>query len=94
MAVLLSDLGLVLSDFDTDLDYAYTGLAVSNPSSSDTDLFVNDHFPESIGSGVEYDTLQMGTLVPEPATLIVLLIGLVMSGFSKRSLFARRPRSA
>ena len=81
MAVLLSDLGLVLSDFDTDLDYAYTGLAVSNPSSSDTDLFVNDHFPESIGSGVEYDTLQMGTLIPEPATLLLLIVsGLVAMG--------------
>lgn len=32
--------------------------------------------------------------VPEPATLIVLLIGLALSGFSKRSLFARRPKSA
>ena len=75
VAVLLSDLGLVLSDFDMALDYAYAGLAVSNPSSPDSDLFVNDHFAEAIGSGVEYDTLRMGTLIPEPATVVLLLLG-------------------
>jgi PEP-CTERM motif-containing protein len=75
VAVKLSDLGLVLSDFDTDLDYAYTGVAVSNPSSSNTDLFANDHFPVTIGSGVEYDTLRMGTSVPEPASLALLSLG-------------------
>jgi hypothetical protein len=75
VAVKLSDLGLVLSDFDTDLDYAYTGVAVSNPSSPDTNLFANDHFPVTIGSGVEYDTLRMGASTPEPASLTLLIVG-------------------
>ena len=75
VAVSLGDLGLTLSDFDTAVDYAYIGLAVSDPSSPDTDLFVNDHFPQAIGSGVEYDTLKMGTFVPEPATLGLILLG-------------------
>ena len=71
VAVLLSDLGLTRSDFDVALDYAYTGIAISNPS-ADSDLFANDHFPELIGSGVEYDTIQMGTLIPEPATIFIM----------------------
>ncbi len=75
VAVLLSDLGLTLSDFDTAVDYAYTGVAVSNPSDPGTDLFANDHYSETIGSGVEYDTLLMGTTVPEPATISLLTIG-------------------
>ncbi len=75
VAVKLSGYGLTLADFDTDVDYAYIGVAVSNPSGADTDLFANDHFPDAKGSGQEYDTMRMGTLVPEPATMSLLALG-------------------
>lgn len=77
VAVLLSVLGLELSDFDTAVDYAYIGAAVSNPSNPGTDLFVNDHYSEDIGYGVEYDTLLMDTAVPEPATMSLLGLGAI-----------------
>ena len=77
VAVKLSDLGLVLSDFDTPSDYAYAGVAVSNPSSPDTDLFANDHFSETKGFGQEYDTIRLGTNIPEPSTAVLGALGLL-----------------
>jgi len=69
-AVLLSDYGLTLADFSNPLEYAYAGVAVSNPSSPISDLFANDEFSEAFGSGVEYDTILMGTAIPEPSTFL------------------------
>ena len=57
------------------MDYFYLGIAESNPSST-TALFANDEFTETIGSGVEYDTLALaGPAIPEPATLGLLVLG-------------------
>ncbi|MCP4375791.1 MAG: hypothetical protein GY794_06410 [bacterium] len=83
VAVQLSDLGLTLADFSTDVDYAYAGVAVSNPSGPETDLFANDHYSENIGSGVEYDTV----MLPEPFTLIIMAGGIPV-------LMRRRRKSA
>ncbi len=81
VAVPLSALGLVLSDFSIPLDYAYLGVAVSNPSSPGSDLFVNDHYTAAIGSGVEYDTLQ---IVPVPAAVWLLFSALGLLGCMAR----------
>lgn len=73
-AVLLSDLGLTISDFNN-LDYAYAGVAVSNPSSPNTDLFANDFYTNAQGFGVEYDTIRLGTsaaAIPEPSSFALL----------------------
>ncbi|MDP6543871.1 MAG: PEP-CTERM sorting domain-containing protein [Phycisphaerae bacterium] len=78
VAVKLSDLGLTMADFETAIDYAYAGVAVSNPSDPNTDLFANDHYPDAMGSGQEYDTVLLGVSgppIPEPATLSLLVIG-------------------
>ncbi len=91
VAVLLSDLGLSKSDFvDHALDWAYLGVAVSNPSSPATDLFANDHFAEAQGFGQEYDTIRMGTVVPIPAAVWLFGSGLLgLFGFSRRKKPAR-----
>ena len=81
-AILLSDFGLTRADFNSPLLYAYAGVAVSNPSSPGTDLFANDEFSESFGSGVEYDTLQLGTSIPEPSSALVL--GILVAAISIR----------
>ncbi len=62
VAVKLDVFKLEASDFDN-LEWAYLGTANSNPSSMDN-VFANDAFASAIGSGVEYDTLQV---VPIPA---------------------------
>jgi hypothetical protein len=79
VAVKLSDLGLTMNDFTTEVDYAYAGVAVSNPSDPNTDLFANDHYPYAMGSGQEYDTVLFdgGALIPEPATLSLLALSAV-----------------
>jgi len=83
IAVKLSEIdGYTAADFAAtsdgtlgNLDYFYLGIAESNPSST-TDLFANDEFTETIGSGVEYDTLALaGPGVPEPATVALLVLG-------------------
>lgn len=80
VAILLSDLGYTLSDFiNNPLDYVYIGVAVSNPSAPDTDLFANDHFSSAKGEGVEYDTMKLGEVViPIPAA--VWLFGSALAG--------------
>jgi len=78
VAVKLSDLGLTLADFDEPVDYAYSGVAVSNPSDPNTDLFANDHFRDAKGKGQEYDTLMFDSQeppIPEPATVGLLAFG-------------------
>ena len=77
IAVKLSDLGLAMSDFETAVDYAYAGVAISNPSDPNTDLFANDHFRYAKGEGQEYDTVLFGggPLIPEPATMSLLALG-------------------
>jgi hypothetical protein len=83
MALDLQSVGLTRSDFNQ-LSWSYLGVAVSNPSSAQTNLFANDEFPEAIGFGVEYDTIKGPTsLIPEPST-----IGLV--GITGVLLVARR----
>ncbi len=78
VAVLLDDLGLEISDFtDNPLDYAYIGVAVSNPSDPNTGLFANDHYKMAAGVGVEYDTLKMGNAVPIPGAIWLLGSGLI-----------------
>ncbi len=91
VAVSLSDLGLSKSDFvDNALDWAYLGVAVSNPSSINSDIFANGHYSSAIGSGVEYDTIQMGTVVPIPAAVWLFGSGLLgLFGFSRRKKPAR-----
>ncbi len=86
VAILLTDLNLALNDFtDNPLDYAYIGVAVSNPSDPNTDLFANDFYGEAIGSGVEYDTLMMGTSVPIPGAIWLFGAGIIsMLGFRKK----------
>ncbi len=84
VAVRLSDFGLSLSDFTNNpLQYAYAGVAVSNPSSPGTDLFANDEFSQAFGSGVEYDTLRLGVAVPEPSSC-VLVFGLYFAALNAR----------
>ncbi len=86
VAVELSDLGLTLGDFTAALDWAYAGVAVSNPSDPNSDLFVNDFFPEAPGSGAQYDSVRLGTLIPEPASaaLLGLAAGLPLLGRRRR----------
>jgi hypothetical protein len=83
VAVKLSSLGLVLSDFNT-IDWAYAGNAVSNPSSAKTDLFANDEYRYAPGQGQEYDTV--GFTIPEPNSIalasIALFAGLI--AYSRR----------
>ncbi len=83
IAVLLSKIdGYTANDFAVtgdgtlgNMDYFYLGVAESNPSAT-TALFANDEFTETIGSGVEYDTLALaGPAIPEPATMSLLAIG-------------------
>jgi len=61
------------------VDYAYHGVAESNPSDPGTDIFANDRyhpdFAEAQTRSVEYDTLRAGNLVPEPATCWLALLG-------------------
>jgi hypothetical protein len=86
VAVPLADLGVTLADFDS-VDYAYAGVAVSNPSAANTDLFANDAFVEAAGSGVEYDTLRFSmttVLVPEPSTYVSGLGFIAILGFTVR----------
>ncbi len=77
VAVKLSDLGLTMDDFNTAVDYAYAGVAVTNPSDPNTDLFANDHYRYAPGKGQEYDTVLFtgGPLIPEPATVSLLALG-------------------
>ena len=74
VAVPLSTLGLTLADFTSgNILWAYAGVAVSNPSSIETDIFANDEFAEAPGSGQEYDTLRFNIAqVPEPTSLAMM----------------------
>ena len=75
MALELSSVGLEKADFDEIL-WMYAAGGVSNPSSISL-MFVNDHFSEAKGSGVEYDSLSLGDgiPIPEPATMSLLALG-------------------
>ncbi len=54
------------SNYFANLQFMRVGVAVSNPSSGLTDVFANDEYPFAKGNGVEYDTIKMGTEIPEP----------------------------
>ena len=81
-AIKLSDFGLTLADLENaKMVYSYAGVAVSNPSSPNSDLFANDHYSESFGSGNEYDTLKFGDgkifqSIPEPGCALLIFSGL------------------
>lgn len=83
-AVKLSDFGLSLSDFTSSTQYAYAGVAVSNPSSPGSDLFANDEYSEAFGSGVEYDTLRLGNAIPEPSGMLVIGLCIAIVGLRKK----------
>lgn len=74
MMIALSALGLTSGEF-SQVNFAYAGLAVSNPSSN-TDVFANDQFRFAAGVGVEYDTVSvMPSVVPEPGSTLCLVVG-------------------
>ena len=88
------EVAILLTDFNTflgrtltaaDLANSYLGVAKSNPSAFNTDLYANENFAEAIGSGVEYDTMLLTSAVPVPAAVWLFgsgLIGLV--GMARR----------
>ena len=72
------DGALTVADFD-DLNYAYIGVAVSNPSSPITDVFAHDFYSDGLGEGVEYDTIGIvigpGVFaIPEPSSFLLLAL--------------------
>ena len=87
VAILLTDFNEFLGRTLTaaDLANSYLGVAKSNPSAFNTDLYANENFAEAIGSGVEYDTMLLTSAVPVPAAVWLFgsgLIGLV--GMARR----------
>ena len=83
MAIPLASLGLTSGDF-SQVNFMYAGLATSNPSSP-TDIFANDAYSATPGSGVEFDTL---SLVPEPGSALTVLAGMVTLLLQRRRTMA------
>lgn len=95
MAVRLSALaaqGWSVDDF-YNTTFSIVGAALSNPSSVN-DLFVNDNFSHTPGSGVEYDTMWLGIqqtgngngghIIPEPGRMTLLLAAGLMHLWHRR----------